>query len=64
MKKGTGVIKFCHLKGYGFIVDDFTGEDIFYHAKNLLTPAKEKDRVSFDYGNNARGLIALNIKKI
>jgi len=48
----TGVVKFYSLAaGYGFIVDDKTGGDIFVHVEKLkksdLVELNKGDKVSF-----------------
>ncbi len=61
----TGKVKFFNeSKGFGFIVDDNTGEEIFVHVTGLsgLT-IRENDSVSFDVQEGKRGLNAVNVKK-
>lgn len=61
----TGKVKFFNeSKGFGFIVDDNTGEEIFVHVTGLsgLT-IRENDDVSFEVQEGKRGLNAVNIKK-
>jgi cold shock protein len=61
----TGKVKFFNeSKGFGFIVDDSTGEEIFVHVTGLsgLT-IRENDSVSFDVQEGKRGLNAVNVKK-
>ena len=42
------VIFFNDSKGYGFIKDKASGENIFVHAANLSAPIAERDEVTFD----------------
>jgi cold shock protein len=61
----TGKVKFFNeSKGFGFIVDDNTGEEIFVHVTGLsgLT-IRENDSVSFEVQEGKRGLNAINVKK-
>lgn len=61
----TGKVKFFNeSKGFGFIVDDNTGEEIFVHVTGLsgLT-IRENDDVSFEVQEGKRGLNAVNVKK-
>jgi cold shock protein len=61
----TGKVKFFNeSKGFGFIVDDNTGEEIFVHVTGLsgLT-IRENDEVSFEVQEGKRGLNAINVKK-
>lgn len=59
----NGRVKFFnHDKGYGFIVDELTGESYFAHVNNLLEEVTENDKVSFELGSGPKGPIALQVK--
>ncbi|MBC9929384.1 cold shock domain-containing protein [Chitinophaga qingshengii] len=60
----TGTVSFFnHSKGFGFIVDDKSGEDIFFHMNDLLEAVREKDKVTFLRDRNAKGYFAASVKK-
>jgi cold shock CspA family protein len=58
------VIFFNDSKGYGFIKDKASGENIFVHAINLSAPIAERDEVKFDKSRGQKGWEALNVKII
>lgn len=59
----NGFVKFFNSeKGYGFIVDDITGESYFTHVNNLIDEVAEQDRVSFEIGSGPKGPIALDVR--
>ncbi|MBB6002967.1 MULTISPECIES: cold-shock protein [Arcicella] len=62
----TGKVKFFNeSKGFGFIVDDESNEEIFVHVTGLSgTTIRENDSVSFDVQEGKRGLNAVNVKRI
>jgi cold shock protein len=61
----TGLVKFFNNdKGFGFIVDDQTGEEIFVHVTGLVSQIRQDDQVSFDTEQGRKGLNAVNVKKI
>jgi len=62
----TGVIKFFNAtKGYGFIKEDGSGNEIFVHVSGLVdSPVNENDKVSFDVTQGRKGVNAVNVKKI
>lgn len=61
----TGKIKFFNVsKGYGFIVEDGSGQEIFVHATGLVDQVKQNDSVSFEVTEGKKGLNAVNVKKI
>lgn len=60
----TGVITFFSEKGYGFITDDETNSNIFFHNSDVSQPVKLKDKVSFEKKKTPRGDNAINLKKI
>jgi cold shock CspA family protein len=60
----SGTISFFNTdKGYGFIRDDKTRENVFFHVNNLSFQAKENDKVNFGTEKGPRGMNAVNIVK-
>ncbi len=60
----TGVISFFNTdKGYGFIRDADTRENVFFHVNNLQYQAKENDKVKFQTEKGPKGLSAVKIAK-
>lgn len=63
----TGKVKFFNkAKGFGFILNSATDEDIFVHATCIKTPGdlRENDEVTFDIGEGKRGPMATNVRKV
>lgn len=65
----TGRVKwFNNSKGYGFIVPDGSGEDLFAHYSSIQSGGfrtlNENDRVEFDVQQGPKGLQAVNIKTV
>lgn len=62
----TGKVKFFNeSKGFGFIVDDESNEEIFVHVTGLISSViRENDNVSFEVTEGKRGLNAINVRKI
>lgn len=60
-----GTVKFFNeSKGFGFIVPDNGDPEIFVHVTGLISPIREKDRVSFEVESGKKGLNAVKVKKI
>ena len=60
----TGKVKFFNeRKGFGFITEDETNEEIFVHVSGLIDRIRENDQVSFDVTEDNRGKKAINVKK-
>ena len=63
MKKG--VVKFFNTeKGFGFIVDEESKEDVFVHKTGLVDNIQEDDTVEFEVEQGNRGLNAVNVTKV
>ncbi|MFY7827900.1 MAG: cold-shock protein [Flectobacillus sp.] len=62
----TGKVKFFNeSKGFGFIVDDETNQEIFVHVTGLGGAViRENDSVSYDVTEGKKGLNAVNVRKL
>ena len=61
MKEGT--VKFFNSsKGFGFIVPEDGGDDIFVHVSGLVDDIRENDKVKFDEERGKKGLNAVNVE--
>jgi len=62
MKNGT--VKFFNdEKGFGFIKDNETGQDIFVHKSGLVDRIRENDQVTYEVEQGKKGLNAVKVKK-
>jgi cold shock protein len=60
----TGTVKFFNeSKGFGFIVNNSTGEEIFVHVSGLVDNIKEGDIVTYDSERGKKGMNAVNVKQ-
>ncbi len=55
---------FNNSKGYGFIRDKATGDDIFVHINGLIDNIMENDKVTFETERGPKGLNAINVRVI
>ncbi|MBK6643932.1 MAG: cold shock domain-containing protein [Bacteroidia bacterium] len=61
----TGKVKFFNeSKGFGFIVDDDSKQEIFVHVSGLVDKVRENDLVSFEMQDGKKGPNAVNVKKM
>ena len=65
----TGVVKWFNAeKGYGFIMPDGGGKDLFAHYSEIRSSGyktlEENQKVSFEIGQGAKGPSATNIQII
>jgi CspA family cold shock protein len=59
----TGKVKFFNdSKGFGFIIDNETGKEIFVHVSGLIDEIKEEDEVTFELKEGKKGLNAVEVK--
>jgi len=60
----TGKVKFFNeRKGFGFILDDESQQDVFVHVCGLVDKIREDDQVSFDLTEDNRGKKAINVRR-
>lgn len=62
MKQGK-VKFFNESKGFGFICDNQSGEDIFVHSSGLQDHVREGDDVTFEVTQGKKGLNAVDVKR-
>ena len=61
----NGTVKFFNeSKGFGFIVPEDGGKDIFVHANGLNDNIAEGDKVRYDVEEGRKGLNAVNVEVI
>ncbi|MBI4930076.1 MAG: cold shock domain-containing protein [Bacteroidetes bacterium] len=63
MKKGA-VKFFNNEKKFGFISCPEDGKEYYVHIKDILSPIKTGDEVTFELSASKRGDQAVNVKKI
>lgn len=61
MYKGT--VKFFNdSKGYGFIVEEGTGQEVFVHVTGLVDKIRNGDEVMFETKKGKKGMTAVEVK--
>jgi cold shock protein len=59
----TGTVKFFNeSKGFGFIVNNASGEEVFTHVSGLIDNIREGDTVTFDTEQGKKGINATNVQ--
>ena len=59
----NGTVKFYNVaKGFGFIKDSESGEEVFTHATGLIDEIRENDEVTYDVTDGKKGPNAVNVK--
>mgnify|MGYP000745984990 CR=1 FL=1 len=58
-----GTVKFFNdSKGFGFITNSETQQDIFAHVSGLLDDIREGDEVEYDEAEGRKGMNAVNVR--
>jgi len=62
----TGTVKFFNeTKGFGFITDDDSKQDIFVHITGLNGgQIQQNDRVEFEIQEGRKGMNAVNVRRV
>jgi CspA family cold shock protein len=63
MKKGK-VKFFNQSKGFGFIVDNENGQEVFVHTTGLKSEVRDGDEVTFEITQGKKGLNAVNVERV
>ena len=59
----TGIITYVSDKGYGFITEDTSQENIFFHHGELTQQVNKHDKVSYKKESSPKGYRAINVEK-
>ncbi len=67
MKNATGIVKwFSNAKGYGFILPDEGGDEVFAHFSAIemegYRTLKQGQKVEFEINQGPKGMLANNIR--
>lgn len=60
----TGIVTFLSEKGYGFITEDKTKENIFFHNNNCIDQIKKGNKVPFEKEKSPKGFSATEIRLV
>lgn len=60
----TGIVTFLSEKGYGFITENSSKENIFFHENNCAQEVKKGNKVSFEKERSPKGFSAVNIQLV
>ena len=63
-KTKTGIVNFVSDKGYGFITEDGSKENVFFHENNCTELVKKGNKVSYEKEKSPKGFSAVNIKLV
>jgi CspA family cold shock protein len=59
----NGTVKFFNeTKGFGFVVDNSTKEEVFVHVTGLIDNIREGDQVTFNLERGKKGMNAVDVK--
>lgn len=59
----SGTVKFFNeSKGFGFVVDSSSNEEIFVHVSGLIDNIREGDKVTFNTARGKKGMNAVDVK--
>lgn len=59
-----GIVTFLSEKGYGFITENDTKENVFFHSNNCAQLVKKGNKVSFEKERSAKGFSAINVQLV
>jgi CspA family cold shock protein len=61
----NGKVKvFKEDKGYGFIIDSKSGEEVFVHVSGLVDKVDAGEEVTYDIVDGRKGKNAVNVKRV
>ena len=59
----SGTVKFFNeSKGFGFVVDNSSKEEIFVHVSGLIDNIREGDQVTFNTERGKKGMNAIDVR--
>jgi cold shock protein len=59
----NGIVKFFNeTKGFGFIKEDGTEQEVFVHISGLRDEIRQDDRVTYDVQQGKKGLNAVDVR--
>ena len=57
----TGIVTFVSEKGYGFITENGSKENVFFHGNNCAVELKKGNKVNYEKEKTPKGFSAVNI---